>query len=124
MRLYNQATVECANLWAALESQSSDNSELRDYIFGTLVPFELLVFRARTTYYVKDAYEYLDQLAALRKTCVNNALNAAKAKMPNDHVEVWKERGSRIGLLVASQLLEMQVPTSFEADMFRTFGTF
>jgi len=108
MRLYNQAAVECANLWAALESQSSDNSALREYIFGALVPFELLVFRAWTTHHAKDAYEYLDQLAALRKTCVNRALGAAKAKLPTGDAELWKERGSRIGLLIASQLLEMQ----------------
>jgi len=109
MRLYNQAAVECANLWAALESQSSDNSALREYIFGTLVPFELLVFRAWTTHHAKDAYEYLDQLAALRMTCVNRALGAARAKLPTGDAELWKERGSRIGLLIASQLLEMQV---------------
>lgn len=123
MRLYNQATVECANLWAALESQSSENSELREYIFGTVVPFELLVFRARTTYYAKDAYEYLDQLAALRKTCVKGALDAARSEVSNDDVELWKERGSRIGLLIASQLLEMQVTLASTDRLLHSFKT-
>lgn len=121
MRLYNQATVECANLWAALESQSSENSELREYIFGTVVPFELLVFRARTTYYAKDAYEYLDQLAALRKICVKRALDAARSEVSNDDVELWKERGSRIGLLIASQLLEMQVTLASTDPLLHSF---
>lgn len=123
MRLYNQATVECANLWAALESQSSENSELREYIFGTVVPFELLVFRARTTYYAKDAYEYLDQLAALRKTCVKRALDATRSEVSNDDVELWKERGSRIGLLIASQLLEMQVTLASTDRLLQSFKT-
>lgn len=111
MRLYNQATVECSNLWAALESQAAASvaedatSDLREYIFSHLVPFELLVFRARTSYFVKDSYEYLDQLMSLRRDCLKWARQAEDAI----EADVWKERCSRIGLLVASQLLEMKV---------------
>ena len=104
MRLYNQATVECSNLWAALESHDDDT---RTYIFDALIPFELLVFRARTSYFVKDAYDYLDQLVALRKKCVVKARLASN--VDEEAKEAWIERGSRVGLLMASQLLEMQV---------------
>ena len=115
MRLYNQATVECSNLWAALESQASaaENedpaSDMRMYIFDTLVPFDLLVFRARTSYFVKDAYDYLDQLVALRDTCLLRHKRASKIGTDVQQADIWKERCSRIGLLIASQLLEMQV---------------
>lgn len=112
MRLYNQATVECSNLWAALESQTADDADMREFIFDTFVPFELLVFRARTSYFVKDAYDYLDQLVALRKTCLFRARSASKTGGDPTEGDVWKERYSRIGLLIASQLLEMQARQS------------
>lgn len=104
MRLYNQATVECSNLWAALEAH---DDHTRIYIFDndSVLPFDLLVFRARTSYFVKDNYEYLDQLMALRKKCLNKSKNATD----EGKKEEWKERGVRIGLLIATQLIEMQV---------------
>lgn len=111
MRLYNQATVECSNLWAALEAHEDHT---RIYIFDAVIPFDLLVFRARTSYFVKDSYDYLDQLMALRKKCTSKA----KSSTDENHREDWKEKGVRIGLLIATQLIEMQV-RHFPAFLFR-----
>lgn len=123
MRLYNQATVECSNLWAALESQATaaetedPQSDMRSYLFDTLVPFDLLVFRARTSYFVKDAYDYLDQLVALRDSCLMRYRDAGKIGADAQEAQTWKEKCSRIGLLIASQLLEMQVHPFCVADV-------
>ncbi|KAF8317923.1 hypothetical protein DL93DRAFT_482759 [Clavulina sp. PMI_390] len=109
MRLYNQATVECSNLWAVLESQDPimDDAD-RDFdVFEHAVSFELLVFRARTSYYVKDPHDYLDQLVVLRDTCLIRAKDASRGPNGKEEVELWKERCARVGLLMASQLFEM-----------------
>jgi len=89
------------DLWAALEAHE-DNT--RKYIFDIVLPFDLLVFRARTSYFVKDSYDYLDQLMALRKKC----LSLVKTSPDEELKEEWKERGVRMGLLIATQLIEMQ----------------
>lgn len=49
---------------------------------------------------------YLDALSALLRKCRNKA---RMAKSNSTDVEMWKERGARICLIIASQMVEMKV---------------
>ncbi|KAK7687868.1 hypothetical protein QCA50_009087 [Cerrena zonata] len=94
---------------------------LYDYIRTTLLPFELLVLRAKTKYWAGDHMGYLDELRSLfgwcktmsKRACVGNTKNSSaksrtKVKRDEQAVAMWKERGARLILIMASQLIEMK----------------
>ena len=62
---------------------------------------------ARLTYWAGDHMGYLDALHALLRKCRARARGAKK----NDDATraMWKERGARVCLIIASQLVEMKV---------------
>ncbi|KAG9000753.1 hypothetical protein FRB95_009504 [Tulasnella sp. JGI-2019a] len=109
LRLFNQAAAECNNLFAILRNIQPDL--VRTYIFDSLLPFELEVMYARTRYWAGDPYGYLDELYALLRTCKKRSKTATIAT----DVEMWKERAVRVGLIMASQLLEMKDHTAAAA---------
>ena len=111
MRLFNQATAECQNLWNILPSLHPDGADSEDYLLSPLVPFDLIIFKARTYYWANDPYAYLDELSNLQRACARISSQSNSADRP-----LWRERGSRLGLLLAAQLAEMQVGSflSFE----------
>ena len=106
MRLFNQCTAECDNLFTALAGVSPP--QIRAYVIERILPFELQVLRARCVYWSGDPIGYLDELSALHKRC---RVKARQLK-DEDDVSMWKERGARMSLIIASQLVEMKVWTS------------
>ena len=109
--------------------------EHRAWLFDNVLPFELEVIHARLKYWAGDHMGYLDALYALLHKCKIKARqagreaaalaatrasagvglsSAAKATASTDGSSVvtavmWKERGVRISLIIASQLIEMNV---------------
>jgi len=69
---------------------------------------------ARLKYWAGDHMAYLDALYALLKKC---RTQARLAKSDTSSVAMWKERGARLCLIIASQLVEMKVVFFF------VFGT-
>ncbi|CAE6429027.1 unnamed protein product [Rhizoctonia solani] len=94
MRLFNQATAECSNLYSVLSTISPLSTRRQ------VVPFELDVFHARTMYWAGDLKGYLDELVRLIRVCKSMARKDGKG--------VWTERGMRTGMMVVTQLIEMQ----------------
>ncbi|KAI0075300.1 hypothetical protein K474DRAFT_1599988 [Panus rudis PR-1116 ss-1] len=105
LRLFSQTTAECNNLFNALTSASL--SPLYEYIRTHLLPFELLVLKAKTRYWAGDHMGYLDELTGLLGWCKSMARRAC-AKRDEAAVGMWKERGARLCLIMASQLIEMK----------------
>ncbi|CAL1715088.1 unnamed protein product [Somion occarium] len=156
LRLFSQTTAECNNLFNALQSTtlspSASNTQIPgsrsapptpaaagfqtqtqayadnmyDYIRTHLLPFELLVLKARTKYWAGDHMGYLDELRALlgwcksmsRRACTGSISRSfgsvkpgkpkSKAKRDEQAVSMWKERGARLILIMASQLIEIK----------------
>jgi len=102
MRLYNQASAECSNVFAVL--QSVEPATVREAIFEFVLPFELDVFRTRLRYWASDPYGYLDELAALLTNCQKKARQSIDQAV----IDTWNERCSRLHLIIASQLVEMK----------------
>jgi len=102
MRLYNQASAECSNLFALLETV--EPQELRHQVFDHLLPFELEVFRTRLFLWANDPLSYLDALYALLAKCKRNARDAIEPALE----DTWAERSARITLIIASQLIDMK----------------
>ncbi|KAG8678106.1 hypothetical protein FRC08_018069, partial [Ceratobasidium sp. 394] len=100
MRLYNQATVECSNLYSVLGTVSPP-SALRQ-----VVPYELDVLRARTMYWAGDIRSYLDELVRLVRMCKRAARAGGGVK--GTVGSMWAERGTRTGMMIVTQLVEMQ----------------
>ncbi|KAG8887137.1 hypothetical protein FRB98_000446 [Tulasnella sp. 332] len=109
LRLFNQAAAECNNLFAVLRNIQPDL--VRIYVLDSLLPFELEVTYARTRYWAGDPYGYLDELYALLRKCKMCSKSATSAT----DIEMWKERAVRVGLIMASQLLEMKDHTAAAA---------
>ncbi|KAL0575186.1 hypothetical protein V5O48_006780 [Marasmius crinis-equi] len=105
LRLFNQTTVECNNLFSVLNGIESP--EAKAWVFDRLLPFEIEVMQARLKYWAGDHMAYLDELNFLLKKCKTKARNT---KTDATTVAMWKERGARICLIIASQLMEMKVP--------------
>lgn len=87
-----------------------------EYLRDNLIPFELEVLHAKSKYWEGDHMGYLDELRALLGRCKRMARRACtggvkgKTLARDDQaVEMWKERGARICLIMASQLVEMKV---------------
>jgi hypothetical protein len=49
---------------------------------------------------------YLDALAALLRKC---KVNAKQGKTDGSVMSMWKERGARVALIIATQMAEMKV---------------
>ncbi|KAI6096966.1 hypothetical protein EDD16DRAFT_1847638 [Pisolithus croceorrhizus] len=97
LRLTNQASAECTNLFAPqARSLATRLSALSAY------PFELSVLRARVHYWAGDARGYVDALAGLLTGC------KAKARAEKANLSMWLERSARVCLMIASQLVEMK----------------
>jgi trafficking protein particle complex subunit 12 len=70
-----------------------------------VLPFELEIMHARLKYWAADHLGYLDALVPLLRKCKTRARAAGKSGT----VAMWKERGARVSLTIASQLVEMKV---------------
>lgn len=104
MRLFNQTSAETTNLFNALNA--IEPPETRTYVFARLLPFELEVMQARLKYWAGDHMAYLDALSALLKKCRTQCRQAGGDATL---VPMWKERGARVALILATQMVEMQV---------------
>ena len=103
LRLFNHTSAECENLFTALSQITP--AAARAYILSNVLPFELEVLRARCTYWTGDPIGYLDDLRALLRRC---RIRSRKARNPSDQ-SMWKERGARMVLCMASELVELKV---------------
>jgi trafficking protein particle complex subunit 12 len=103
MRLFNQASAECANLFTLLDT--IEPKEIRHHIYEQILPFELEVFRTRLPLWANDPLGYLDVLHALLSKCKRNVREAKETAL----VDTWEERCARITLIIASQLIDMKV---------------
>ena len=85
---------------------SVDPPESRTYLFERILPFELEVMQTRLKYWAGDHMGYLDALAALLRKC---KVNAKQGKTDGSILSMWKERGARVALIIATQMAEMKV---------------
>lgn len=70
---------------------------------------------------------YLDALTALLRKCKRKAREAKDTKEGDTAQEVrdmWKERGARVCLILASQLVEMKVYTSPPSNFINSIRRF
>ena len=104
MRLFNQTSAETTNLFNALNA--IEPPETRTYVFTRLLPFELEVMQARLKYWAGDHMGYLDALSALLKKC---RTQCRQTRGDATLVPMWKERGARVALILATQMVDMQV---------------
>ncbi|THG97246.1 hypothetical protein EW026_g4723 [Hermanssonia centrifuga] len=105
LRLFNQTSAECSNLFTVLNA--IEPAGARAWLFERILPFELEVLEAKTKYWAGDHMGYLDALVALLKRCKEKSKMYGRKKDPSN-VAMWKERGARVCLIVASQLIEMK----------------
>ncbi|KAJ6581568.1 hypothetical protein B0H19DRAFT_930624 [Mycena capillaripes] len=103
LRLFNQTTAECTNLFSLLNAIEPVTT--RTWLFERILPFELEVMQARLQYWTGDHMAYLDSLYALLRKC---KVRSRRAKGEAIAVAMWKERGARICLIIASQFMEMK----------------
>ena len=104
MRLFNQTAAECTNLYTVLHAVEPPAA--RAYLLARVLPFELDVLHAKLKYWAGDHLAYLDALAALLRRC---KAEARAARRDPAAAAMWTERGARVCLIIASQLLEMKV---------------
>ncbi|KAF8582743.1 hypothetical protein K439DRAFT_1647465 [Ramaria rubella] len=102
LRLFNQTSTECANLFSVLKSV--EPPQAHDYLFEKVLPFELEIMYARIKYWAGDHLGYLDALSPLLRKCKIRA----RSSPDSNTAAMWKERGSRVSLTIASQLIEMK----------------
>lgn len=88
----------------------------REWVFERILPFELEVLQAKTKYWAGDHMGYLDALVALLRRSKTRARQASARRDTTTHA-MWKERGARLCLIVASQLIEMKVRPPFLASI-------
>ncbi|KAJ6591504.1 hypothetical protein DFH09DRAFT_907373 [Mycena vulgaris] len=103
LRLFNQTTAECTNLFSLLNA--IEPPATRAWLFDRILPFELEIMHARLKYWTGDHMAYLDALHALLRKCKTRS---RRAKGEPTAVAMWKERGARVCLILASQLMEMK----------------
>jgi len=77
----------------------------RTHVLEHVLPFELDVIHARVKYWAGDAHGYTDALGALLRRCRRRA---RIARNDADH-QMWIERAARVGLIAASQFIEIKV---------------
>ncbi|KAF5387377.1 hypothetical protein D9757_005706 [Collybiopsis confluens] len=104
LRLFNQTSVECTNLFSVLNAV--EPSDAKSYLFEKLLPFELEVMYARLKFWAGDHMTYLDALNGLLRKCKVKSRRAPKSDPTSS--AMWRERGARISLIIASQLMEMK----------------
>ncbi|KAK0202556.1 hypothetical protein DFS33DRAFT_1263546 [Desarmillaria ectypa] len=102
LRLFNQTSAECTNLFSVLNGIAPPSA--RQWVFERILPFELEVMHARLKYWAGDHIGYLDLLSSLLSKC---RLKSRTSKNDPTSVAMWKERGARLALIMASQLMEM-----------------
>ena len=150
LRLFNQCTAECTNLYTVLSSIEPLSS--RTYVFDHIVPFELEILHVRLKYWAGDFVGYLDAMYAMVKKCktmaktaleegerqrekqrqrekrgsVGAGIGGRSVRGPRGDggaavAAMWRERGSRMALIIASQFIEMKVRILF--SLLRTFLT-
>ncbi|KAH9995547.1 hypothetical protein BJV77DRAFT_942843 [Russula vinacea] len=102
LRLFNQASAEATNLFSALATIAPPSA--RTHVLEQLLPFELDVIHARVKYWAGDAHGYTDALGALLRRCRRRARGA---RTDADH-QMWVERAARVGLIAASQFIEIK----------------
>lgn len=120
--------------------------EARAYLFERLLPFELEVMQTRLKYWAGDHMGYLDALSALLRKCKVNASKQSPRIGPASRaggaggriaaaadpaaLAMWQERGARVALIIASQMVEMKVSillyffTRFNEHWLITTGTY
>nr|GAT45706.1 tetratricopeptide repeat protein 15-like [Mycena chlorophos] len=103
LRLFNQTTAECTNLFTLLNG--IEPPATRQWLFDRILPFELEVINARLKYWAGDHMGYLDALYLLLRKC---KARSRRARGDSTIVAMWKERGARVCLIIASQLVEMK----------------
>ncbi|KAF8216585.1 hypothetical protein K438DRAFT_1559177 [Mycena galopus ATCC 62051] len=103
LRLFNQTTAECTNLFSLLNAIEPVST--RTWLFERILPFELEVMHARLKYWAGDHMAYVDALYALLRKC---KVRSRRARGEPTAVAMWKERGARICLIIASQFMEMK----------------
>ncbi|KAJ4475060.1 hypothetical protein J3R30DRAFT_3658933 [Lentinula aciculospora] len=104
LRLFNQTSVECTNLFSVLNS--IEPSQAKAWLFDKLLPFELEVMFVRLRYWAGDHMGYLDALNVLLRKCKLKARKAPKSDPTTG--AMWRERGARVSLIIATQLCEMK----------------
>ena len=109
MRLFNQTSAECANLFTVINGLEPESA--RKWLYEKILPFELEVLQAKTKYWAGDHMGYLDALVALLKRCKQRARQTSKKNDQSGNA-MWKERGARLCLIMASQLIEMKVSSA------------
>ncbi|KAK0489183.1 hypothetical protein IW261DRAFT_1548087 [Armillaria novae-zelandiae] len=102
LRLFNQTSAECTNLFSVLNGIAPPSA--REWVFERVLPFELEVMHARLKYWAGDHIGYLDLLCSLLSKC---RTKSRTSKNDPTSVAMWKERGARLALIMASQLMEM-----------------
>ncbi|KAI5895432.1 uncharacterized protein SCHCODRAFT_01088086 [Schizophyllum commune H4-8] len=102
LRLFNQTAAECTNLFNVLDAV--DPPSARAWLMDRILPFELEVMRARLRYWAGDPMGYTDALAGLLNKCKVKA--RLTSRRDEASIEMWKERGARIALILASQMVE------------------
>ncbi|TRM65609.1 hypothetical protein BD626DRAFT_221310 [Schizophyllum amplum] len=102
LRLFNQTAAECSNLFNVLDA--IDPPSARAWLMDRILPFELEVMRARLRYWGGDPAGYIDALAGLLAKCKVKA--RATPKRDEATIGMWKERGARVALILASQMAE------------------
>ncbi|EMD38936.1 hypothetical protein CERSUDRAFT_47943 [Gelatoporia subvermispora B] len=100
LRLFNQTSAECTNLFSVLNGIEPPSA--REWVFERALPFELEVLHARLKYWAGDHMGHLDALAALLRKC------RTRARARPADAEMWRERGARVALILASHLIEMK----------------
>ncbi|KAH6915927.1 hypothetical protein BKA70DRAFT_1254199 [Coprinopsis sp. MPI-PUGE-AT-0042] len=105
LRLFNQTAAECTNLFSVLNA--IEPPEAQAYLFSNVLPFELEVMQTRLLYWGADHMGYLDALSALLSKCKSKAREAGRNK-DETNASMWTERGSRVVLIIASQMVEMK----------------
>ena len=80
MRLFNQTSAECTNLFTVLHA--IEPPEARAFLFDRVLPFELDVLYAKLKYWAGDHMGYLDALAALLHRCKRKARAADQVMRP------------------------------------------
>jgi tetratricopeptide (TPR) repeat protein len=102
LRLFNQASAEATNLFNALATIAPPSAHT--HVLEHVLPFELDVIHARVKYWAGDAHGYTDALGVLLRRCRRRARGA---RVDADH-QMWVERAARVGLIAASQFIEIK----------------
>jgi len=101
--------------------------EHRIYVFERILPFELEIMYTRVKYWSGDHMGYLDALSALLRKCKRKTKEASAITPVESEVQemkdMWKERGARVSLILASQLVEMKVRQVFIRSHDFSFST-